>query len=96
MSSEFTKLDPLLHSELRLAIMSVLMELEEADFNYIKDITEATSGNLSIQSDKLATAGYIEIEKGFRGKKPCTIYRITDTGRQAFENYVIALRSYIK
>lgn len=96
MSSEFTKLDPLLHSELRLAIMSVLMELEEADFNYIKDITEATSGNLSIQSDKLATAGYIEIEKGFRGKKPCTVYRITDTGRQAFENYVIALRSYIK
>lgn len=96
MSSEFKKLDPLLHSELRLAIMSILMDLEEADFSYIKDTTEATSGNLSIQFDKLADAGYIEIEKGYQGKKPRTVYRITDTGRQAFENYVEALKSYLK
>lgn len=95
MTAFFRKLDPLLHSELRLAIMSLLMELEEADFSYIKEKTEATSGNLSIQSEKLAEAGYIEIEKGFSGKKPRTIYRITAHGIEAFREYVDALKSYL-
>lgn len=95
MTAAFKKLNPLLHSELRLAIMSLLMELDEADFNYIKEKTEATSGNLSVQFDKLAEASYIEIEKGFSGKKTRTVYRITPQGAEAFEEYVEALRSYL-
>ena len=91
----FDKLDPLLHSELRLAIMSVLMEVDEADFVYLRQQTGATAGNLSVQLDKLAAADYITVEKGFQGKKPRTTCRITETGRAAFETYVEALRSYI-
>ena len=91
----FKPLDPLLHSELRLAIMSLLISDIEAEFPYIKEQTGATAGNLSVQVDKLSTAGYIEVEKTFKGKRPCTICRITDKGRQAFETYVEALRSYI-
>ena len=91
----FKPLDPLLHSELRLAIMSLLISSEEAEFPYIKERTEATAGNLSVQIDKLSEAGYIEVEKTFKGKKPCTVCRITPVGLQAFENYVEALRSYL-
>ena len=91
----FDKLDPLLHSELRLAVMSVLVGTDEADFVYLRQQTGATAGNLSVQLDKLAAAGYITVEKGFQGKKPRTTCRITDTGRTAFETYVEALRSYI-
>ena len=91
----FKPLDPLLHSELRLAVVSLLISTEEAEFPYIKEQTGATAGNLSVQVDKLSTAGYIEVEKTFKGKRPCTICRITDKGRQAFETYVEALRSYI-
>lgn len=91
----FKKLDPLLHSELRLAVMSVLVNLEEADFVYLREATGATAGNLSVQIDKLTTAGYITVEKGFRGKKPQTICRITATGVKAFEEYVDALKSYL-
>ena len=92
----FPTLDPLLHSELRLAVMSLLVSSEEAEFPYIKEQTGATAGNLSVQIDKLSAAGYIEVEKTFKGKRPCTICRITDTGRQAFEAYVKALRGYLK
>lgn len=92
----FKKLDPLLHSELRLAVMSVLLGLKEADFNYIKELTRSTAGNLSVQLDKLAQAGYISVEKGFEGKRPKTTCRITPTGIQAFENYVESLKDYIK
>ncbi len=88
-------LDPILHSQLRLAVMSVLMNVEEADFVYLKQQTESTSGNLSIQLDKLAAAQYITIEKGFQGKKPRTTCRVTDTGRQAFAVYVDALKEYL-
>lgn len=91
----FKPLDPLLHSELRLAVMSILMSVDEADFVYLKEQTRATAGNLSVQLDKLSNAGYIEIQKGFQGKKPRTTYRITDKGLKAFEEYVEALRSYI-
>ena len=91
----FQPLDPLLHSELRLAVMSLLISTSEAEFPYIKEQTGATAGNLSVQVDKLSTAGYIEVEKTFKGKRPCTICHITDKGRQAFETYVEALRSYI-
>lgn len=89
-------LDPLLHSELRLAVMSVLLGVESADFVYIRTQTGATSGNLSVQLDKLQQAGYIEIEKGFNGKMPRTTCRITPSGREAFANYVEHLREYIK
>ena len=88
-------LDPLLHSQLRLAVMSVLMNLDEADFVYIKQQTESTAGNLSVQLDKLAEAGYITIEKGFAGKKPRTTCRITQLGKDAFAAYVDALRPYL-
>lgn len=89
------ELDPILHSQLRLAVMSVLMNLEEADFVYLREKTEATAGNLSVQIDKLSSAGYIEVEKGFVGKKTRTLCRITPQGRQAFEDYVAALRTYL-
>ncbi len=91
----FDKLDPLLHSELRLAVMSVLVGTDEADFVYLRQQTGATAGNLSVQLDKLAAAGYITVEKGFQGKKPRTTCRVTDAGRTAFVAYVEALRSYI-
>ena len=92
----FQKLDPLLHSELRLAVMSVLICMEQADFVYLRKETGATAGNLSVQLDKLSQAGYIEVEKTFDGKKPHTICRITEKGRQAFEDYVGALKSYLQ
>ena len=88
-------LDPLLHSQLRLAVMSVLMNLDEADFVYIKQHTQSTAGNLSVQLDKLAEAGYITIEKGFAGKKPRTTCRITQLGKDAFAAYIDALRPYL-
>lgn len=92
----FKKLDPLLHSELRLAVMSLLVNLEEADFVYIREATGATAGNLSVQIDKLTSAGYISVEKSFMGKKPKTTCRITPAGLKAFEDYVEALKTYLK
>lgn len=89
------ELDPLLHSQLRLAIMSILMNVEEADFVYIKEKTESTAGNLSVQLDKLSSAGYISVVKGMSGKRPRTTCAITNEGRKAFEEYVEALRTYL-
>lgn len=91
----FKPLDPLLHSELRLAVVSILISVEEADFVFLRNKTKATAGNLSVQLDKLQQAGYIVIAKGFNGKMPRTTCRITDAGREAFRLYVEALRSYI-
>lgn len=91
----FPKLDPLLHSELRLAVISILAEADQADFTYLKKQTGATSGNLSGQIDKLHAAGYITVEKGFKGKMPCTTCKITPSGAEAFGNYVVALKEYI-
>lgn len=92
----FKELNPLLHSELRLAVMSVLVGVESADFVFLRTQTGATAGNLSVQIDKLAKAEYIAVEKTFRGRIPCTLCRITDVGREAFAEYAEALRSYIK
>lgn len=94
--SQFKALDPLLHSQLRLAVMSVLISVASADFTYLKEKTEATAGNLSVQLDKLSTAGYIEIEKSFKGKRPLTTCKVTKKGVEAFEAYVKALQQYIK
>lgn len=92
----FKELDPLLLSELRLAVMSVLMSVEEADFVYLKERTKATSGNLSVQIDKLNKAGYIDVRKTFKGKRPQTICNITARGMAAMESYVQALQSYFE
>ena len=92
----FKELDPLLHSQLRLAVMSLLLGLESADFTFIKEKTNSTAGNLSVQLDKLSEAGYIQIEKSFNGKKPLTTCRITKKGIKAFEEYVNSLKDYIK
>ena len=92
----FKKLDPLLHNELRLTVMSVLVNLEEADFVYLRESTGATAGNLSVQIDKLSTAGYIKVEKTFEGRKPRTICSVTPAGLSAFEDYFESLKSYLK
>lgn len=89
------ELNPLLHSELRLAIMSILVSVESADFVYLREQTGATAGNMSVQIDKLQQAGYISVEKGFNGKKPRTTCAITEQGIAAFTEYVDALRTYI-
>lgn len=91
----FKELDPLLHSQLRLAIMSVLLTVDYAEFTYLKEKTQSTAGNLSVQLDKLSEAGYITIEKTFKGKKPLTTCKITRKGIKAFEEYVNALKQYI-
>ena len=91
----FKELNPLLHSELRLGVMSILISVEEADFTYLKHETNATAGNLSVQIDKLSKAEYIEVTKTFKGKMPCTLCRITPKGIEAFEEYVEALKTYI-
>ena len=89
------ELNPLLHSQLRLAVISILMNVEEADFVYLREKTDSISGNLSVQLDKLSSAGYIAVEKGFVGKKTRTVCKITEQGRKAFEEYVDALKQYI-
>lgn len=89
------ELDPLLHSQLRLAIVSLLLSVEEADFNYLKEKTQSTSGNLSVQIDKLSEAGYIEVRKEIVGKKPRTTCRLTDEGRNALDEYVESLKEYL-
>ncbi len=89
------ELNPLLHSQLRLAIMSILMNVEEADFVYLKEKTESTAGNLSVQIDKLSSAGYISVVKGMSGKRPRTTCSITKEGQKAFEEYVDTLKTYL-
>lgn len=89
------ELNPLIHSQLRLAIMTLLLSVKEADFTYLKEKTNATSGNLSVQLDKLSSAGYIQISKSFVGKKPHTSCRITDVGKEALEEYIESLRTYL-
>jgi DNA-binding MarR family transcriptional regulator len=91
----FKELDPLLHSQLRLAVISLLISLESADFTYLKEKTNSTAGNLSVQLDKLSEAGYISIDKSFKGKRPLTTCKITRKGIKAFEDYVTNLKSYI-
>lgn len=91
----FKELDPLLHSQLRLAIIAALMAAEEAEFTWIQDQTGATAGNLSVQLNKLKDAGYIEIEKSFKGNYPQTLCRVTPTGKEKFRIYVETLKEYL-
>ncbi|MCI0751479.1 MAG: transcriptional regulator [Flammeovirgaceae bacterium] len=92
----FKELDPLLHSQLRLAVMSILISVESAEFTVLKEKTNSTAGNLSVQLDKLSEAGYITIDKSFKGKKPLTTCKVTNKGINAFEEYVNTLKEYIK
>lgn len=91
----FKELDPILHSQLRLSVISLLIGVKEAEFTFIKDKTNATAGNLSVQLNKLKDAGYIDIAKQFRDNYPLTICRITEKGIDAFENYVKDLQTYL-
>ncbi len=92
----FKELDPVIHSQLRLAVMSVLAGVESAEFVYLKEKTNATAGNLSVQLEKLRQAGYIEIEKTFKGKYPLTVCRMTAAGAEAFRKYISNLQTYLK
>ena len=91
----FKDLDPLLHQQLRLSIMSLLISVQEAEFTYLKEKTNATAGNLSVQINKLSEAGYIKISKAFRDNYPLTTCKITREGIKAFEGYVENLKNYI-
>lgn len=91
----FKELDPILHSQLRLAIMSLLISVKEADFTFIKEKTRATAGNLSVQVQNLKDAGYISVTKQFKDNYPLTTCKITPKGIEAFENYVKALQDYL-
>ena len=92
---DFKELDPILHSQLRLAVMSLLISVREAEFTFIKEKTNATAGNLSVQVGKLKDAGYIEITKQFKDNYPQTTCKITRKGIAAFEQYVKNLQSYL-
>lgn len=91
----FKELDPILHSQLRLAVMSLLISVKEAEFTFLKEKTNATAGNLSVQIQKLKEAGYIEIIKQFKDNYPQTICKITSFGINAFEEYVKNLQTYL-
>jgi len=93
--AQFKDLDPVLHSQLRLAIISLLIGVEMAEFTYLKDQIGATAGNLSIQITKLKEAGYIEVTKKFRNNYPLTLCRITPRGKQKFTEYIKALKDYL-
>ena len=91
----FEDLDPVLHSQLRLAVISLLIGTEVAEFTYIREQTGATAGNLSIQITKLKEAGYIEVEKRFRNNYPQTLCSITPLGKEKFSEYVRTLKEYL-
>jgi predicted transcriptional regulator len=93
---EFQELDPILHSQLRLAVISLLISVKEAEFTFIKEKTNATAGNLSVQINKLKEAEYLDVTKQFKDNYPQTLCRITKKGIDAFEKYVFALQSYMK
>jgi DNA-binding transcriptional ArsR family regulator len=93
--ADFKELDPILHSQLRLAVISLLIGVKEAEFTFIKEKTGATAGNISVQIQKLKEVGYIDVVKQFKDNYPQTICKITAQGITAFENYVTALQSYL-
>lgn len=92
----FNDLDPILHSQLRLAVVSLLISVKEAEFTFLKEKTGATAGNLSVQIQKLKDAGYVDVTKQFKDNYPQTLCRITKEGITAFEKYVKNLQQYIK
>src|SRR5664279_1183240 len=95
MPDEMPELDPLVHGKLRLAVLSLLVGMEEADFTWLRQKTGSTDGNLGAQMLKLEEAGYVAMEKRFAGRKPQTLYRMTTAGREALANYVAALKNLL-
>jgi DNA-binding transcriptional ArsR family regulator len=93
--TQFKDLDPILHSQLRLAIVSLLMGVEEAEFSFLLEKTRATAGNLSIQITRLKESGYIIVTKKFRKNYPLTLCKITPFGKQKFAEYINALKDYL-
>ncbi|OYW20006.1 MAG: transcriptional regulator [Sphingobacteriales bacterium 12-47-4] len=91
----FKDLDPILHSQLRLAVISLLIGVKEAEFTFLREKTNSTAGNLSVQIQKLKDAGYIEVTKQFKDNYPQTLCKITPKGVEAFEEYVTSLKSYL-
>ena len=91
----FKDLDPILHSQLRLAVMSLLISVKEAEFTFLKEKTNSTAGNLSVQIQKLKDAGYIDVVKQFKDNYPQTICKVTPSGIVAFEKYVENLKTYL-
>ena len=91
----FAPLDPVLHSQLRLAVMSLLMAVDEGDFTFLLERTGATRGNLSVQITKLKEAGYITVKKTFKEHYPNTLCRTTPKGVKAFEEYVRSIKGYL-
>lgn len=92
----FAPLDPVLHNQLRLAVVSVLVTVESADFNFLLERTGATRGNLSVQISKLKEAGYLDVTKTFKDNYPNTSCALTTDGVRAFETYVAAIKGYLK
>jgi DNA-binding PadR family transcriptional regulator len=93
---DYQQLDDIIHSRIRLAVMSLLIGLEEAEFNFLKEKVNATDGNLSVHLKKLEDAGYISVKKEFINRKPRTMYALTQSGRKAFEDYLEQLEKMIK
>ena len=91
----YNELDPLLHSQLRLAIVSMLVYSDKVEFTHIQEETRAAAGNISLQIKKLQEAGYIKVEKTFKNNYPKTLLSITDKGLKAFESYVDELKRYL-
>ncbi|QEC44101.1 winged helix-turn-helix domain-containing protein [Pseudobacter ginsenosidimutans] len=91
----FNELDPVLSTQVRLAIVSVLVKMKKADFNHLMEVTGTTQGNLSHQIKKLQEAGYIEVVKTFKGNYPQTVCSLTAKGKKAFERYVNDIKGYL-
>ena len=89
---DLPELNPVVHGRLRLALLSLLSSVEEAEFTWLRAKTQATDGNLGAQLLKLEEAGYVTVKKKFVLRKPQTRYRITEAGRQALAEYVRALK----
>jgi DNA-binding MarR family transcriptional regulator len=93
---DYTQLDDVIHARIRLAVMSVLITVEEAEFTFLREKVNTTDGNLSIHLKKLEEAGYITVNKRFVDRKPQSTYRISETGRNALEEYIEKLEQLLK
>ncbi len=93
---DYQQLDDIIHSRIRLAIMAVLVSVDEADFVFLREKVNATDGNLSTHIKKLETAGYVAVNKSFENRKPVSRYMLTQKGKKAFEIYIQKLESLLK
>src|SRR5512137_415593 len=93
--SGLAEIDRLVHEPARLALMSLLYVVESADFTFLMNQTGLSWGNLSAHMSKLEEAGYLEVEKGFKGKRPNTTLRLTPQGRQAFTGYAKKMKQFL-